>query len=218
MAGRGEVEALDREPIPRVYTLNKDLAWVPAIDPLHSDKPTAGVGLGRSFAKRLIKEDPAALIGLIPSAFGGTSLEEWAPDGKLFTDAVKRTRAAMQAGKLRGILWHQGEADSGKEALARSYRERWIRTIDALRKELGAPAVPVAVGELGEFFAGAYAPGVNEQLASIPLADPYTAFVSSARLNSKSDRVHFDSPSLREFGRRYALAFLSLDPAWGAAR
>ena len=218
MAGRGEVEAQDQEPIPHVYTLNKELAWVPAIDPLHSDKPTAGVGLGRSFAKRLLKEDPAASIGLIPSAFGGTSLEEWAPDGKLFLDAVKRTRAALQAGKLRGILWHQGEADSGKEALARSYRERWIKTIEALRKELGADSIPIVVGELGEFYAGEYAPVVNEQLASIPLTAPYTAFVSSARLKAKSDRVHFDSPSLREFGRRYALAFLSLDPAWGATR
>ena len=50
MAGRGKVEAQDREPLPRVWMLNKALAWVPAIDPVHFDKTVAGVGIARSFA------------------------------------------------------------------------------------------------------------------------------------------------------------------------
>src|SRR5689334_22089321 len=87
MAGRGAVEAQDREPIPRVFMLNKSDEWVPAVDPLHFDKPEiAGVGIGRTFARVLANADPAATIGLIPSAFGGTSLEEWKPDGKLYTE------------------------------------------------------------------------------------------------------------------------------------
>jgi hypothetical protein len=70
------------------------------------------------------------------------------------------------------------------------------------------------VGQLGEFYSGAFARTVDEQLAIIPLQVPKTAFVSSAGLKPKSDNVHFDSPSLREFGRRYAHAFLMLDPGW----
>jgi len=38
--------------------------------------------------------------------------------------------------------------------------------------------------------------------------------VSSAGLRDKGDSVHFDTPSLHEFGRRYAYAFLALDPTW----
>jgi hypothetical protein len=215
MAGRGVAEAQDKTPIPHVYMLTKDLEWKPAVDPLHFDKPQiAGVGLGRSFARELLKSNPSASIGLIPAAFGGTSLEEWNPGGKLYSEAVARTRAAMKSGKLRGILWHQGEADSGKEENANSYRERWKKVIGSLREDLNAANVPVVVGQLGEFYAGPFARTVDEQLATIPLQVPRTAFVSSAGLKPKSDIVHFDAPSQREFGRRYAHAFLMLDPDW----
>ena len=215
MAGRGVIEAQDKEPIPRVYVFTKDLEWKPAVDPLHFDKPEiVGVGLARSFSRELAKANPSASIGLIPCAFGGTSLEEWKPGGKLYNDAVTRARAAMKSGKLRGILWHQGEADSGKEENAKSYRERWTKVIGSLREDLNAGNVPVVVGQLGEFFTGAFARTVDEQLAIIPLQVPRTAFVSSAGLKAKSDNVHFDSPSLREFGRRYAHAFLMLDQRW----
>lgn len=50
MAGCGTVEAQDKTPHPRVLMLNKADAWVPAIDPLHFDKPAAGLGLGKTFA------------------------------------------------------------------------------------------------------------------------------------------------------------------------
>ena len=215
MAGRGVIEAQDREPIPRVFTLTKDLQWAPAIDPLHFDKPDiAGVGIGRSFAKTLLQADPNASIGLIPAAFGGTSLEEWKPDGKLYTDAVRRAREAMKSGRLRGILWHQGENDSDHEDDARSYRTRFAAMIGRLRADLGAPDLPVVVGELGEFHSGAFDAVVNEQLATVPLKVPRSAFVSSNALTDKGDKAHFDTRSLREFGRRYALAFLSLDAGW----
>src|ERR1700722_12544886 len=89
MAGRGVVEEQDKEIIPGVFMLNKEMAWVPAIDPLHFDKPAvAGVGLGRTFAKTLQWASPGAPIGLIPAAFGGTSLDEWKPGDKLYADAV----------------------------------------------------------------------------------------------------------------------------------
>jgi hypothetical protein len=215
MAGRGAVEAQDREPLARVFTLNKELQWAPAIDPLHFDKPDiAGAGIGRSFAKALLRANPNVSIGLIPAAFGGTSLDQWKPEGKLYTDAVRRAREAMKSGRLRGILWHQGESDSGQEQDARSYRERFAAMIRQLRADLGAPDVPVVAGELGEFHAAPFGSVVNEQLATAPLKVPRSAFVSSNGLTDKGDKTHFDTKSLREFGRRYALAFLSLDASW----
>jgi hypothetical protein len=215
MAGRGAIEPQDREPIPRVLMLNKAMEWVPAVDPMHFDKPEViGVGIGRSFARLLAQENPSVTIGLIPAAFGGTSLDEWKPGDKLYKNAVERTKFALKSGKLSGILWHQGEADSNDEAKARSYRERFTAFVQTLREDLGAPDVPVVVGELGEYLKSPYSKIVSEQLAIIPLSVPHTAFVSSAGLHPKSDIVHFDTPSLREFGRRYALAFLSLDSTW----
>lgn len=215
MAGRGAVEAQDKEAIPGILKLTKEMTWAPAIDPLHFDKPDiAGVGIGRSFAKTLLAWRPGASIGLIPAAFGGTSLDEWKPGDKLYADAVKRAREAMKAGKLRGILWHQGEADSASAEKIASYRERFASLISHFREELNAPDVPVVVGELGEYRTAALNRQMNEQLALVPFSVAHSGFVSSAGLVHKGDGTHFDSPSLREFGRRYALAYLALDPTW----
>ena len=217
MAGRGAVEAQDKEILPGVFMLNKEMAWVPAVDPLHFDKPDiAGVGLGRTFAKTLLRVRPGVAIGLIPAAFGGTSLDEWKPGDKLYNDAVKRAREAMKAGRLRGILWHQGEADSGSAEKIASYRERFANLVSHLRQDLQAPDVPVVVGELGEYRTAALNRQMNEQLALVPFSVPHSGFVSSAGLMHKGDGTHFDSPSAREFGRRYALAFLALDATWAS--
>jgi len=219
MAGRGIVEAQDKEIIPGVFMLNKEIAWVPAVDPLHFDKPAiAGVGLGRTFAKTLLAANRSAAIGLIPAAFGGTSLDEWKPGDKLYVDAVRRAQEAMKSGKLRGILWHQGEADAGKEELMTSYRTRFANLVAHLREDLHAPDIPVVVGELGEFQKAKFTRQVNEQLALIPFVVPHSAFVSSAGLVDKGDGVHFSSASAREFGRRYALAFESLDAGWAVEK
>ena len=210
MAGRGVLDVQDQAPIEGVFALNKELAWTPAVDPLHWDKPIAAVGLGRSFAAALKKYGAAGQVGLIPAAFGGTSLEEWKPGGKLFTDAVLRAKAAAPAGRVRGILWHQGEAECGREETARTYGARFAVIVAALRAELGAEDLPLVVGQLGGFYKGQFAPVVNEQLATAPLWVPRTGFVSSAGLGHKGDEVHFDSAGLRELGRRYALAWMAL--------
>ena len=210
MAGRGDLEAQDQTPMDGVFALNKDLAWTPAVDPLHWDKPIAAVGLGRSFASTLRKYGAAGQVGLIPAAFGGTSLEEWSPGGKLFADAIARSKAAAPAGRLRGILWHQGEAECDKEDKARTYAARFVMIVTALRAELGVPESPLVVGQLGGFFKGQFAPVVNEQLATAPLWLTKSGFVSSAGLGHKGDEVHFNSAGLRELGRRYALAWMAL--------
>ena len=59
MAGRGTVENEDKVVNPRVLALSKEGKWVPAVDPIHFDKPSAGVGPGRSFALALMKKSPS---------------------------------------------------------------------------------------------------------------------------------------------------------------
>jgi len=219
MAGRGTVEDQDKTPIAGVFTLTKDLTWVAAVDPLHYDKPAViGVGIGRTFAKTLQSAKPGAPIGLIPAAFGGTSLDQWKVGGDLYTDAVKRAKAAMQNGTLKGILWHQGEEDSKTEALANTYNERFRVMITALRKELGAEEVPVVMGELGRFWTAKnpFSNTVNAQQAVLPLTLHKSAFVTTEGLADKGDATHFNTTAYREFGRRYGLAFLALAPNWAS--
>ena len=202
MAGRGKVTPADEQTNPRIFMLDKACAWVPAKDPVHFDKPkVAGVGLCSEFARRVAAKDSAAKVGLVPCAFGGTSLDQWKPGSALYTNAVARMRVALKSGQLKAILWHQGEGDSAASKVA-TYPERFAKMIGQLRQDLGAPDVPVLVGELGASYNASYAP-FNAMLPQVTNAVPRSALVSSAGLGSNPDKVHFSADALRDFGKRY---------------
>ncbi|MBN8418384.1 MAG: exo-alpha-sialidase [Verrucomicrobia bacterium] len=218
MAGRGVMDDAQTVSKLRLLKFSQRNAWAPGVDPLHTDKPAAaGVGLGTSFARAMADADKEITVGLIPCAVGGTPLQRWQKGGDLYEQALVRVRLAMKDGTLKGILWHQGEGDSGKEETARSYGARLSQMITDLRADLGAGDVPFVAGRLGEFLSPttregkpSFWPVVNEQLTAIPQTVPNTAIVDSAGLKDKGDGVHFDTPSLREFGRRYAKAMQQL--------
>jgi len=208
MAGRGAVEEQDKKPHPRVVTLDKAGKWVPAVDPIHFDKPNiAGVGLGTTFGKVIADRYPGDVIGLLPCAFGGTSIDQWSSDKKdgLYADAIRRSRIALKDGVLAGILWHQGEADAGKSDV---YAEKAAKLFAAFRQDLEAPNVPIVVGVLGEFHAGK--DRINAVLRSLPKSITNLAVAESEGLGHKGDKVHFDAAAYREFGRRYAAKWLEL--------
>ena len=206
MAGRGKVTPADQQANPRIFMLDKANAWVPAKDPAHFDKPNvAGVGLCSAFARCVAAQEPEARIGLVPCAFGGTSLDQWKPGSALYTNAVARMRAASKSGKLEAILWHQGEADSAAAKVA-TYPTRFAAMIARLRQDLNAPDAPVLVGELGASYNASYAP-FNAMLPQVTNAVPRCALVSSAQLGSNPDKVHFSADALRVFGQRYFEAY-----------
>ena len=130
MAGRGTVEAEDRVGDQHVLMLDRNGQWVPAVEPMHFDKATAGVGPGRAFGIALARHDTTRLIGLVPAAVGGTSIVWWEPGAEdpatkthPYDDAIRRARIAMQEGELAGIIWHQGRERrkcAGRAALRRS--------------------------------------------------------------------------------------------------
>ena len=207
MAGRGKPEAQDKVTDPRIWMLDKELKWVLAKDPVHFDKPIAGVGLSSEFARTLVARDPGAKIGLIPCAMGGSSLDEWHAGGELFDNAVARTCEAMKHGALTGILWHQGEADSRADRVA-SYSERFSAMIAQLRAKLDAQNVPVVMGELVQTRPENAA--FNAALPAISAAVPLCTWVSSAGLDDRGDKLHFSPASFRTLGQRYAAAFVEL--------
>ena len=219
MAGRGVVEKQDKTPHPRVLRFSKEGTWMPAIDPLHYDKPAAGVGLGKTFGQIIADANPGVTIGLIPCAVGGSPIDTWKPgvfypatQSQPLDDMVKRAAIALQAGTLKGILWHQGESDATPE-LAPAYEAKLHDLIARLRKELNAPEVPFIVGQMGKFEGVPWMPDavlVDQAHQDLPKKVPHTACVSAAGLKHKGDKVHFDSPSFRELGKRYAAAFFKM--------
>jgi len=212
MAGRGAIEAEDRVALPRVFAQDAAMRWQPAADPIHYDKPrSAGVGPGRAFAREVARARPGWTIGLVPAAVGGSALDAWRPSSPLYTDAVARVRSAMRSGaRLTALLWHQGESDQTPEQ-ATSYARRFTGMIGQLRADLSAADIPVLVGQLGEFAPAARL--LNPELLKLPGILPGCHIVSSAGLTHIGDRLHFDAASARELGRRYAKAFLEIEPS-----
>jgi hypothetical protein len=215
MAGRGKVEEQDKKPHPRVLTLNKAGEWVPAVDPIHFDKTSAGVGLGKSFGIQIAEANPDITVGLIPCAVGGSPIDSWKPgafykpaNAHPWDDFQKRAKLALEKGTLQGILWHQGESDSS-EKLAGTYEKKLHELVKAFRVELASDA-PFIVGQIGKFEDvpwNEHKEQVDQAHQNLPKHVAGTAYVSAAGFKHKGDKVHFDSASLREFGKRYAEAF-----------
>ena len=218
MAGRGAVADQDTTVHPRVLMLSKAGEWVPAIDPMHFDKPSAGVGLGRTFGIQIADANPDIAVGLIPCAVGGSPIDTWKP-GEFYAatkshpwdDAIQRAKLAQKSGELKGILWHQGESDCTKP-LAPTYEAKLHTLVNEFRKELGAD-IPFIAGQLGQFPDNPWDDArmqVDKALRDLPKQVPYTAFVESVGLKHKGDKTHFDAAAYREFGKRYAEAYMKL--------
>lgn len=209
MAGRGKMADADRKPVEGILKLDKQDHWVPAAHPLHFDKPAiAGVGLGLSFAKEMAKTEPGVVIGLIPCAVGGTPLSRWVRGGDLYQEAHRRTKIAMKDGTFCGVLWHQGEGDSGSMKTASTYAQRLDQMVADLRSDLGIPGLPFVAGRLGEFFVAKVdndaVREVDNALKTVGDRVEFAACASAKGLEQKGDRTHFNTDALREFGRRYA--------------
>ena len=213
MAGRGKVTAVPRLSSERIWKFTKGGHWAEGVEPIHFDRPNTGAGPGLSFARVLADGDASLEIGLIPCAEGGSALARWMPGGDLYTNAVARTRAAMATGgRLRGILWHQGEADSWSRQQAESYALRLTNMVTTLRSDLGCPYVPFIAGEVGTHYGvsiekrggTSFVAIVNEQIKKAVSSLPASGWVSAAGLLPGPDGIHFTTESAYELGRRYA--------------
>lgn len=216
MAGRGPLTPEYRNiSNPAVLMLNKNNEWVLASHPLHFDKPKiAGVGPGLAFGLKMAEADPQVKIGLIPCAVGGTAIESWEPGAvdrvtqkHPYDDMIERLREAMKSGVIKGIIWHQGEANSTPERSV-EYLGKLKVLIDRLRKETGNPDLPFVAGELGTYRHNYRL--INEQLNKLPKVVKNTAVASSEGLIHKGDNTHFDAASATELGERFAKQMILL--------
>ncbi len=140
-----------------VRALYMENEWRPARHPLHREfmaydkvhtevlhalPPSTdfnGVGPGLSFAQRM-KSVTGVPQGLICSAHGGTSLENWNPAGKK-DGPGKSLYAAMlrrfydTGSHIKGILWFQGCADAFEDG-GRDFGERTEKFIRSCRDDM----------------------------------------------------------------------------------
>ena len=164
------------------------------------------------FGKALAEANPQAKIGLIPCAVGGSSISAWIP-GALdaatkthpYDDMLRRMKLARKDGVLKGIIWHQGEADRGPGP-SEKYAANLTELVARLRKDLDAPNVPFVAGELGQLneknkdateHFNTILHGLTKEISNYGIA-------AASGLKDKGDNLHFDATSAREMGKRFA--------------
>ncbi len=213
MAGRALVAPEDTIPDPRILTIDKDMHWILAKEPLHFYEPQlTGLDCGLSFGREMLRQVPDSVsIALIPCAIGGSSVEQWLGDSlfrgvRLYSNFSDKVLFAEKYGTVKGILWHQGE-NNAKAADLPSYGKKLKTLIGKFRHTTGNDTLPVLTGELGVFRAPEFQylkDSINRIIRRVARTDKNIHVVSSDQLTCKADSIHFDARSQRGLGRRYA--------------
>jgi sialate O-acetylesterase len=232
---QGVGNRVDEEtPDPRVNTFSMSYEWRVAQEPLHTlpESPDAihfdpnlgdaerqkqisgwrdghkGTGLGLAFAKEMVRRTGRP-VGLIASAHGGTSMAGWNPALKdqggasLYGSMCKQVAAA--GGKVRGVLWYQGESETNAEASA-IFPQKFQELIEAMRRDFNNPELPFYFVQLGRvILPWDQAAWNNVQAAQLNAVSqiPNTAVVPAVDLGL-NDGIHIGTPGLKTLGHRLA--------------
>lgn len=212
MAGRATIELPDRDTLENVFLFTgiKNKEWEKAANPLNKYSSIGKnikmqkLGPGYTFAREMAKSAHGDKIGLVVNAKGGTNIEQWAPGTDFYNEAVTRTKVAMKYGTLKGILWHQGEANASR---FQTYTPKIVVLIEALRKDFGIPDLPFVAGQLSKD--KPHRKSFNKMILDLPEHVDNCGVIKTNR-TSTIDNTHFDSKSQRKLGKRYAREMLLL--------
>jgi len=121
--------------------------------------PSIRFGPGVSMARQLADFWPNDTIGIIKVASGGTGIrgfeKKWSFEranltfdgkkGSLYEDLMNAVAEAKRVSnpEFCGFVWKQGAADGTKKVLGNEYFETFKQLVADLRKDLGAPNLPV---------------------------------------------------------------------------
>jgi hypothetical protein len=216
MAGYPKAQEADREEDPRVTVLGFDDCagtgretdvWDVAAPPLH-ECWNDGLGPGDYFAKTLLDVIPEGdTIGLVPCAISGERIETFMKDGGTqYEWILGRARMAQEAGGvIEGLLFHQGESNSGDS----SWPGKVNSFVTDLRSDLGIGEAPFLAGEL--LYTGGTS-GHNTLVNQIPDLVTNSYVISAEGLvvdpGDTEWNLHFDHDSVVTFGERYAATMI----------
>nr|XP_023886850.1 probable carbohydrate esterase At4g34215 [Quercus suber]POE68060.1 putative carbohydrate esterase [Quercus suber] len=223
MAGRGGVPKVNGHwnkkvpaecsPNPSILQLSLHKTWVVAHEPLHEeiDKyKTCGVGPGMPFAHEVLAKDPNfGVIGLVPCAIGGTKITDWAKGSSTghYKQLVERANASLKSGgKIKALLWYQGESDTQQQTDARLYKRRLKRLFTNIRADLNSPNLQIIQVALASGYNNTLKEIVRAAQLGIDLPDLQT--VDAKGLPLEQDHLHLSTAAQVRVGKMLANAFL----------
>lgn len=232
MEGAGNLREAAR-PHPRIQAFSMRREWRLATEPLHvtgespdrchhqgsplnrdqaevaRQRAVKGAGVGLHFARERHRRSGVPQ-GLICTAHGDTSLEQWSParqslsGDSLYASLLTSVRATGQ--KVAGVLWYQGENETSNSA-APLYTQRMAALIAACRKDLRQPRLPWAMVQLGRVIGYRQLAepwnSVQEQQRLLPERIANLATVSAIDL-ALDDGIHLAGSAMPQLARRLA--------------
>lgn len=215
MAGRANMDSLVEDTLQNVYLFDGN-NFVPASNPMNKYSTVRKrldlqkLGPAYSFGKEL-GEVSGKKIGLVVNARGGTKIEWWekgykgSNDFDLYEKAITQLEKAEKYGKLKGIIWHQGESNQNDPT---HYMAQLKKLVKDLRHDVGFNVYFVA-GEIGKWKKGPER--INKVIDEIPKEISNADYVNTTGLEPlKGDTTnpHFNTRSQLILGQRYAVKVL----------
>jgi sialate O-acetylesterase len=148
-------------------------------------------------------------VGLIPCAHGGTRIDQWDPSrkadgGQSLYGSLMRS-ISLAGGKVKGVLWYQGESDADTERAA-AYPQVFADFIAALRSDLERADLPFYAVQIGRVVRdGDPKPwnAVQEAQRLLPDRVGNAAVVAVIDLEL-DDLIHVGTQGLKRAGQRLA--------------
>lgn len=179
-----------------------------------------------SFGRAMADAKPTANIAIIKYTHGGTNLHtQWAAGGFQYTTFVSTVQTALAAlttaghtYELRGMLWQQGESDTGGTN-ADKYETNLTSLIARVRTDLfsGGP-LPFLIGSLSDsqygnittVGSGPYK--VRKAQEAVAAADPKAAIVITDGYSVRpGDPIHFNHDAQVALGQGFSSRMLVLE-------
>lgn len=171
-------------------------------------KRKKGAGLGLPFAVEMVRRTGVP-VGLIPCAHGGTSMDQWDPNLKaqggdsLYGATIRRFQAT--GGRVKGILWYQGESDANPKA-APEFLGKFENLVARFRQDFGQPDLPFYYVQIGRHVSNSNAAEWNSVQESQRLAESRLgrSGMVAAIATSLDDGIHVDTQDYKRLGRNLA--------------
>ena len=166
-----------------------------------------GAGLGLPFAIEYEKRTGVP-VGLFPSAHGGTSMAQWSPALKdkagdsLYGATIRR---AALVGKIKGILWYQGESDANPIASA-VFQDKFEQMVAAFRQDLDQPDLAFHYVQIGRHVNAQNMAQWNRVQEAQRLSESRlgNSVMFSAIDSDLDDGIHVSTLDLKRLGRGMA--------------
>ncbi|MCF0216127.1 MAG: acetylxylan esterase [Fibrobacteraceae bacterium] len=237
MEGQGNIEQQDKTVDSRfqmMATTNNAMCtnrtkgqWYDATPPLASCD--GKLGPVDYFGRTMLEKIPEGIkVGVIVVAVAGCDIQLFEKDkyqsyaqsaqswmssriqnygGNPYGRLIDMAKEAQKVGVIKGILFHQGETNSGQN----NWPSRVKGVYDNIIKDLG-------LGDNIPFLAGEVHPngnckGMNSIIANLPQQSKNFYVVSASGINGMlqdGQSVHFDAAGYRELGKRYAAKMLEV--------